>query len=378
MVDSSKIIFTSPHHEFSTVSPTILQSSAYFIFFRYSLVNRAGENNKMFIKLFVLQIIFGILNETSSDCGCSKTSREERVKNDERIENTDYAKKTSVLNHAKDFDKMSLIPGGKYFVGTNEVVFESDGEGPQREVEVEKFYLDKYEVSNGDFKEFAEKSGYKTEAEIFGDSFIFKILINQETQKEYEDFRVLQAPWWYKVKDVSWKQPEGPEGQNIEERLNHPVVHVSWNDAFAFCKWKNKRLPSENEWEAACSGGRKGKLFPWGNKLMPKDQHWMNIWQGEFPDTNTAEDGYISTCPVDKYRQNDFDLYNIIGNAWEWTSDLWIESQSNKENPDRVKKGGSYLCHKSYCYRYRCAARSQNSQDSSAGNLSFRCAKNFE
>lgn len=337
----------------------------------------------MFLEKFVvLLIILGILNEVSSDCGCSKTSREERAKKYERVEDAEKVidgdtEPDSILKHASDYDKMSLIPGGKYFIGTNDVVFESDREGPEREVEIEKYYLDKYEVSNGDFKEFVTKTGYVSEAEIFGDSFVFKILISSETQQEYEDFRVLQAPWWYKVKEVNWKQPEGA-GSSVDDRLNHPVVHVSWNDAVAYCEFRNKRLPTEAEWEAACRGGKKRKLFPWGNKLMPNDHHWMNIWQGEFPDKNTAEDGAISTCPVDKFRQNDFDLYNIVGNAWEWTSDLWNESDSTKENPDRVKKGGSYLCHKSYCYRYRCAARSQNSQDSSAGNLSFRCAKNFD
>lgn len=332
-------------------------------------------------KYFVIVLIsFAIINEISSDCGCSKTSRDERAQKYERseppVEVDEADGDSSVLQHAKDYDKMSLIPGGKYYVGTNEPIFEADNEGPEREVELEKFYLDKYEVSNSDFAKFVESTGYKTEAETFGDSFVFKILLTPEVQEEYVDFRVLQAPWWYKVKGVEWKRPEGP-GSNIDDRLNHPVVHVSWNDAVAFCKWRGKRLPTEAEWESACRGGKKRKLFPWGNKMMPNDKHWMNIWQGEFPDKNTAEDGAISTCPVDQHRQNDFDLYNIIGNAWEWTSDLWNERDSSKENPDRVRKGGSYLCHKSYCYRYRCAARSQNSQDSSAGNLSFRCAKDY-
>lgn len=331
-------------------------------------------------KFAIFVVCLAIIDEISSDCGCSKTSRDERAKKYERSETlVDVAEETesgSVLQHASDYDQMSLIPGGKYFVGTNEPIFEGDHEGPEREVELEKFYLDKYEVSNSEFAKFVKKTGYKTEAETFGDSFVFKILISPEVQEEYVDFRVLQAPWWYKVKGVEWKHPEGP-GSNIDDRLNHPVVHVSWNDAVAFCKSRGKRLPTESEWEAACRGGKKRKLFPWGNKMMPNDKHWMNIWQGEFPDTNTVEDGAISTCPVDQYRQNDFDLYNIIGNAWEWTSDLWSQRDQDKENPDRVRKGGSYLCHKSYCYRYRCAARSQNSQDSSAGNLSFRCAKDF-
>lgn len=182
---------------------------------------------------------------------------------------------------------------------------------------------------------------------------------------------------WYKIKGASWKNPEGPES-NIDDRLTHPVIHVSWKDAVNYCQWKNKRLPSEAEYEAACRGGKRGKLFPWGNKLMPKDEHRMNIWQGEFPDDNTAEDGFIGTCPVDQFHPNDFDLYNIVGNVWEWTSDLWDAKDEGKENPNRTKKGGSFLCHKSYCYRYRCAARSENTEDSSAGNLGFRCAKDFQ
>lgn len=326
----------------------------------------------------ILLIISGFFQGIISDCGCKHTNREERAKKYERADGseTDDDDNGSVLQHAKDYDKMSLIPGGKYLIGTDEQIFESDKEGPEREVELEQFYLDKYQVSNSDFQEFAQITEYVTEAETFGDSFVFKTLISADIQKEYEDFRVMQAPWWYKVKGVNWKHPEG-SGSTVDERLNQPVVHVSWNDANAFCKWKGKRLPTEAEWEAACRGGKKRKLFPWGNKLTPNDNHWMNIWQGDFPDGNTVEDGDVSTCPVDKYRQNEFDLYNIVGNAWDWTSDLWSADDVSKENPDRVKKGGSYLCHKSYCYRYRCAARSQNSQDSSAGNLSFRCAKDF-
>jgi formylglycine-generating enzyme len=330
--------------------------------------------------IFIFIVILTV-NNVNSDCGCSKNSRNERAKKYERAEDADSIyknerKKSSML-HAKDFDKMSLIPSGRYFIGTNDEVFKTDKEGPEREVVVKQFYMDKYEVSNSDFKEFTDLTGYQTEAEKFGDSFIFKSMLSLEQQKEYEDFRVAQAPWWFKVKNVNWKHPEGAES-SIEDRIDHPVIHVSWNDAVAYCKFRNKRLPTEIEWETACRGGKKRKLFPWGNKLMPNDKHWLNIWQGEFPDNNTKDDGYESTCPVDKFRQNDFDLYNIVGNVWEWVDDIWDKREERNENPNRVKKGGSYLCHKSYCYRYRCAARSQNTQDSSAGNLSFRCAKDFQ
>ncbi|XP_070504175.1 formylglycine-generating enzyme [Chironomus tepperi] len=324
-------------------------------------------------------LIFNFSGSADSDCGCSKATREERAKKYERredVQNDEIDDHKDKWTSSKDFENMSLIPAGKYYVGTNEPIFRADKEGPEREVTIKQFYIDKYEVSNAEFAKFVEATNYVTEAETFGDSFVFKIFLTPEVQKEYEDYRVMQAPWWFKIKNANWRHPEG-EGSDITDRMDHPVLQVSWNDAVAYCKWKNKRLPTEEEFEIACRGGKRNRLFPWGNKMMPNDKHWMNIWQGDFPESNTAEDGYVGTCPVDKFRQNDFDVYNIIGNAWEWVSDLWDPAKGETENPDRVKKGGSYLCHKSHCYRYRCAARSQNSQDSSAGNLSFRCAKDF-
>lgn len=323
-----------------------------------------------------IMIVLGVSMQISADCGCSQANRQDQTKKYERASNEEGETNSEILLHSIDYDRMALIPSGTYSIGTNDVVFESDEEGPERQVSLDQFYLDKFQVSNKDFQEFVDKTNYKTEAENFGDSFVFKALISPEIQTEYENFRVLQAPWWYKVKGVDWQHPEGP-GSSIDNRLNHPVVHVSWKDANAYCTWKGKRLPTEAEWEAACRGGKKRKLFPWGNKMNPNDKHWMNIWQGEFPDGNSGEDGDVATCPVDKYRQNNFDLYNMVGNAWDWTNDFWNKADDTMINKERVKKGGSYLCHKSYCYRYRCAARSQNSQDSSAGNLSFRCAKDF-
>ncbi|XP_055626012.1 formylglycine-generating enzyme [Toxorhynchites rutilus septentrionalis] len=337
--------------------------------------------------LVPLYLCYMVVPSVAPDCGCNKLkrAREGEVPPTEKIVFPDRAGREKkigdnvleLVQHSQKFAQMSLIPGGTYLVGTNEPMFPADREGPEKEVTIANFYLDQYEVSNRRFQKFVDKTKYVTEAERFGDSFVFQQFLSAEKREKYTDFRVASAPWWYKIEGASWRHPEGDTTKGIDDRFDHPVVHVSWNDAVAYCGWLGKRLPTEIEWEVACRGGRKQKLFPWGNKLMPKNNHYTNIWQGDFPDSNHAEDGFDGTCPVDKFPQNAYELYNIVGNVWEWTADLWDEREDVKP-PNRVKKGGSYLCHQSYCYRYRCAARSQNTEDSSAGNLGFRCAANVD
>nr|XP_061814321.1 formylglycine-generating enzyme-like [Nerophis lumbriciformis] len=280
----------------------------------------------------------------------------------------------------KILSQMVLISGGEFLMGTDNPGIPADGEGPQRPVHVDAFYMDIQEVTNRQFQSFVNATGYVTEAETFGDSFVFEGILSKTVQSQITQ-AVAAAPWWLPVKEANWRQPEGP-GSNIEDRLDHPVLHVSWADAVSYCTWANKRLPTEAEWEYACRGNLKDRLYPWGNLLNPKGQHYANLWQGEFPHHNSAEDGYVKTSPVMSFPPNGFGLYDMVGNAWEWTSDWWTVHHSAKQqhNPtgppsgtDKVKKGGSYMCHKSYCYRYRCAARSQNTPDSSASNLGFRC-----
>ncbi|KAM9075675.1 formylglycine-generating enzyme isoform 1-T1 [Megaptera novaeangliae] len=278
--------------------------------------------------------------------------------------------------------KMVPIPAGVFTMGTDDPQIKQDGEAPARRVALDAFYMDAYEVSNAEFEKFVNSTGYLTEAEKFGDSFVFEGMLSEQVKSDIQQ-AVAAAPWWLPVKGANWRHPEGPDS-TVLHRPDHPVLHVSWNDAVAYCTWAGKRLPTEAEWEYSCRGGLQNRLFPWGNKLQPKGQHYANIWQGEFPVTNTGEDGFRGTAPVDAFPPNGYGLYNIVGNAWEWTSDWWTIHHSVEEtiiNPkgppsgkDRVKKGGSYMCHKSYCYRYRCAARSQNTPDSSASNLGFRCA----
>uniref|UniRef100_A0AAX7UI10 Sulfatase modifying factor 1 n=1 Tax=Astatotilapia calliptera TaxID=8154 RepID=A0AAX7UI10_ASTCA len=276
--------------------------------------------------------------------------------------------------------QMVQISGGEFLMGTDNPGIPPDGEGPQRVVYVDSFNIDIHEVTNQQFQSFVLATGYVTEAEKFGDSFVFEGLLSEPVKSQVTQ-AVAAAPWWLPVKGASWRHPEGPDS-NITDRLHHPVLHVSWIDAVAYCSWANKRLPTEAEWEYACRGGLKDRLYPWGNKLNPKGQHFANLWQGDFPTHNSGEDGYIKTSPVMSFPPNAFGLYDMVGNAWEWTADWWTvhhttDPQRNPMGPpsgkDKVKKGGSYMCHRSYCYRYRCAARSQNTPDSSASNLGFRC-----
>ena len=281
-------------------------------------------------------------------------------------------------------NKLVEIPGGVFTMGTDKPIITQDGEGPPRRVEISPFLIDAFEVSNSEFAAFVKNTGYVTEAENFGDSFVVDLLLSEEVKEEITQ-AVANAPWWLPVKGASWIHPEG-KGSSISKRGDHPVVHVSWNDAVAFCSWAGKRLPTEAEWEYAARGGLEGRLFPWGNNPLPSGKHRMNIWQGEFPVNNTAEDGFIGTAPVDTYPPNKYGLYNMVGNVWEWVSDWWAvrhtkdfvkDLQGPSQGTEKVKRGGSYICHPDYCYRYRCAARSQNTPDSSASNLGFRCAKSL-
>ena len=270
-------------------------------------------------------------------------------------------------------EEMALIPEGKYFIGTDKPVFVADGEDPERQVSLAAFYLDVHEVSNDDFQKFVHATGHVTEAETFGNSFVLGSLIRNPEVSQKLTQAVAASPWWVPVNGSSWRFPEG-DGSDISERMDHPVVHVSWNDASAYCAHTGRRLPTEAEWEVACRGGLRGRLYSWGNKWMPQDEHRANTWQGEFPVRDSGEDGFVGTAPVDTFPANKYGIKQMIGNVWEWTSDSW--SVARRSNPnEKVKKGGSFMCHKDHCFRHRCAARSQNTADSTASNLGFRCAR---
>lgn len=288
---------------------------------------------------------------------------------------------------SEDLVKGMVKLGGTFLMGTDYPKrFRSDGEDPVRKVEVRPFYIDRITVTNSQFREFVEATGYVTEAERFGWSFVFQMFVSREVAREVKE-TVRQAPWWWKIEGASWKHPEGIRS-NLKKRQNHPVVHVSWNDAVSYCQWKGKRLPTESEWEFAARGGMEQKLYPWGNDLIPHGGHRANIWQGRFPDINTKDDAYLGTAPAKSFKPNGFGLYNSSGNVWEWCNDWFSRNIQNNElhvdpagpssGSEKVLKGGSYLCHESYCNRYRVAARTASSPDSSTGHMGFRCAINAD
>ncbi|WP_286140412.1 formylglycine-generating enzyme family protein [Arthrobacter sp. Rue61a] len=257
--------------------------------------------------------------------------------------------------------------------------YPEDGESPVHLVTLDAFRIDATAVTNNMFGTFVQATGYRTEAEQYGSSAVFHLL----STANHDDVlgTAAGAPWWLNVRGADWAHPTGP-ASDFREFLDHPVVHVSYNDALAYCSWAGRRLPSEAEWEYAARGGLESKRYAWGNELMPGGEHRCNIWQGTFPTANTLKDGHLGTSPVRSFPCNGYGLYEMAGNVWEWCADWFLPKYyrnspvNNPKGPTigagRVMRGGSYLCHDSYCNRYRVAARTSNTPDSSSGNCGFR------
>jgi formylglycine-generating enzyme required for sulfatase activity len=281
---------------------------------------------------------------------------------------------------------MVRIAAGEFRMGSDHPdAFAQDGEGPVRGVDLPTYHIDAKAVTNSQFATFVKATGHLTDAERYGWSYVYPFATGAIDARALAG-RVAQATWWVAVRGASWRHPEGP-GSSIDNRQNHPVVHVSWNDATAYAAWAGKRLPTEAKWEKAARGGLDQAQYPWGDDLHPRGHHRCNIWQGTFPTVNTMDDGHLGTAPVDAFRPNGYGLYNTSGNVWEWCAD-WFSTtwhataQSHtRTNPtgaptgtDRVMRGGSYLCHNSYCNRCRVAARTSSPPDTTTGHLGFRCA----
>jgi len=255
----------------------------------------------------------------------------------------------------------------------------ADGEVPLHRVSLPQFRIDATTVTNADFEVFVTRTGYVTDAERSGSSAVFHHAVEADERDVVAV--VAEAPWWREVRGANWRHPGGSHS-SLDGLLDHPVVHVSWNDAMAYCTWTARRLPTEAEWEYASRGGVDGAKYPWGDHDVNEDGWRANIWQGLFPTTNTLDDGWATTAPVRSYAPNGFGLWQTVGNVWEWCSDKFSPryyAASPGHDPAgparghyRVLRGGSYLCHSSYCNRYRNSARSSNSPHSSMGNAGFR------
>lgn len=263
---------------------------------------------------------------------------------------------------------MPEIPGGSWLIGyEGPAAYPQDGEGPVREMAGAPFLIDRTTVTNEEFAVFVAATGHVTDAERSGSSFVFYAQLHPAAAEHVEPSSFGVPLWWLSVRGATWRTPDGP-GSDLAGKGDHPVVHVSWLDAVAFARWARKRLPTEAEWEIAARGGLAGAVYPWGDEL-PNGEHRCNIWQGRFPHHNTGEDGYLSTAPARSYAPNGFGLFNMVGNVWEWCADSWGPGSGLK-----AMRGGSYLCHRRYCNRYRVTGRTANAPVASSSHLGFRCA----
>lgn len=274
-----------------------------------------------------------------------------------------------------DVLRMVYLKGGSFMMGSDPSSAKEHSrgrnvsdEGPVHHVKLSPFYIDASEVTNSEFAKFIVSTGYQTDAEKKGLSWVFKEGLDD----------------WKLIEGADWRHPLGP-GSNVAQLMDHPVVHVSWNDATAFAKWAGKRLPTEAEWEYAARGGRRGESYPWGDELMPEGKALANFWQGVWPNANKLQDGYYYSAPTRSFPPGDFGLYDMIGNVWEWTAD-WYAADYYENSPSinpngpasgemRVARGGSWFCAANYCGGYRVSFRGKTPPDESFNNLGFRCAK---
>lgn len=323
-----------------------------------------------------------------------------------------YNKKPGDSKPAGDAPEgMAWIPGGQFTMGSDDPMAWEE-EKPAHQAKVHGFWMDKTEVTNAEFARFVAATHYITDAEKAPKledimqqvppgtpppdpkDLVAGGLVFQPTAVPVSTDDISQ--WWHWQPGADWQHPEGPQS-DIKGREQHPVVMISWNDAQAYCAWAGKRLPTEAEWEFAARGGLDKKNYVWGDSSPNDSTVYANTWQGHFPDNNTGKDGFLRTAPVKTFTANGYGLYDMAGNVWEWCNDWYdkmlyqtYEEGQVQENPQgpagsrdpaqpytplRVQKGGSFLCHDSYCQRYRPSARQSSSPETGMSHVGFRCVK---
>jgi formylglycine-generating enzyme required for sulfatase activity len=316
-----------------------------------------------------------------------------------------------VLSGAEDKNHAGMvwIKPGTFMMGGDNNQAQQD-EFPKHKVSVKGFWMDATEVTNAEFARFVKATGYITTAERKPDWNELKKQLPPGTPKPPDSLLVPASlvfdppthpvdlndytQWWTWKKGADWRHPHGP-GSSIKGKENYPVVHISWYDAEAYCKWVGKRLPTEAEWEWAARGGLQNKIYPWGDEPVEQGKPKANTWQGHFPDKNTNWDKFYGLAPVASFAPNGYGLYDMAGNAWEWCADYYNynyyktiasgannpQGPANSYDPDepytkkRVIRGGSFLCNDSYCSGYRVARRMKSTEDSGMEHLGFRCVR---
>ncbi len=322
----------------------------------------------------------------------------------------DSAYNTIFFNGDSSTEGMVLIPAGEFYMGAdNDQALED--EYPKHKVKLDAFYMDITEVTNAQFKKFVDATGYITMAERKPDWEALKNSLPPGADKPHDSllvaaslvFKQTDGPvdlndfnqWWIWEVGANWKHPQGL-GSSIAGKENYPVVHISWDDAMAYCKWAGKRLPTEAEWEYAARGGLINNIYPWGNEPVNSGKTKTNSWGGSFPYFNDKKDGFVKTAPVKSFAPNGYGLYDMAGNVWEWCYDLYDTNYyktahnimlTNPQGPaksndpqdpyaeKRVMRGGSFLCNDTYCSGYRVARRMKSSSDTGLEHTGFRCVK---
>lgn len=374
--------------------------------YKMLILNRIFKSPKDSITFFIPFIILLIYSSCNQEK--NKTASESQTA---AIESTYPTLDQIKFNGDTSKTGMVSIPAGVFMMGADNEQADKD-EYPKHKVVLDSFWIDEHEVTNDQFARFIESTGYVTTAERKPDWEELKKQLPPGTPKPDESLLVAASlvftpprhevdlsdysQWWAWIPGASWKHPDGPES-NINGKGNYPVIHVSWDDAMAYCKWAGKRLPTEAEWEYASRGGLINKVYPWGDEHINKGKAKANTWEGSFPYKNTLYDTFSGVAPVKSFQPNGYGLYDMAGNVWEWCSDKYRNDYYQRVNnpegiknpkgpadsfdpdepytPKRVSRGGSFMCNESYCSGYRVARRMKSSPDSGMSNLGFRCVK---
>ena len=365
--------------------------------------------------LFLLISCKSTINKETENFTCCENSNSKYSSISKNIEDYELSETLNIdiLTDTSNV-KMAFIPEGVFIMGASDEKWALKREYPKHRVKISSFYMDIHEVTNAQFAAFVNSTGYKTISEKPIDWEKMKLQLPPNTPKPSNEIleagsMVFKAPeeiynlidfsqWWKWVKGANWKHPNGPDSDIIGLE-NHPVVHIAYQDALEYAKWKGKRLPTEAEWEWAARGGLKNQIYPWGSTPVEAENSKCNYWSGTFPTNNNKKDGYELTSPVMQFSPNGYGLFDMAGNVWEICNDWYDEdyyssfkkgeTANNPQgpktwnyprepfDPKRVIRGGSYLCNDSYCSSYRVSARMPNSQETGMSHTGFRCVKDL-